>query len=537
MYDYEAFYKKYPVNQHDQPERHSKVAELSKGALLDVGCGAGMLSDYYDGLYLGLDISFEAVKKAQEVRRKDARFDVRDCVDFRGFDFSHYDTIVMSEFLERIENDDLIFEPLKQTAKQGSRLIVTVPNGHAFDCDEHVRYFSVPELRRKLQPLGRVQFHNWPGAKGQIIATVELGEPARDLLSLVMIVKNEALGLERAILSAIQYVDNIVIAVDDSSTDKTLEIAIRYADHIKHFKWCDDFAGARNFAHAGVGTKWILFLDGHEYVEKCEHLDEFLNIDADGLLCSVELESGAVIRNPRIYQRGVHFEGAVHEKQICQKVIFYPDFLVKHDRMSGQSLGASLERDKQRDDQVPRIMGEQLKRNPRNLRALFHLALYFQSRGDFKQALKYQRKYLKYSTHKGERWYVLFNRALCLLALDRTLRAFWAVSAADSETPGRWEMSKMRGLVYYSQKRYRKAIDCFVDSFKINLVDQTYKPWQRDDGGTWNLIGESFFNLKEYHKAHIAFLEVEKNSIDVRFKELAGKRAALMFEMAKNFEK
>jgi len=533
LYDYEAFYKKYPVDQHDFPERHIAVSDLIKGKCLDVGCGTGTLSDYFFGSYHGVDISEQGIKMAREIRRKDAEFGVGDCTNPSFLNFSDYDTIVMCEFLEHIEDDSLLFSQIKAQARKGTRLIVSVPNGDRIPCDEHVRTFTVPQLRTKLSPLGKVKFHNWVGFKKQILCTVEIGEENISLLSLCMILKNEEVGLERAVLSAINYVDNIVLAVDNSSNDKTLEVAKMYADTLKTFEWCDDFSAARNFAHNGVKTKWILFLDGHEYIDKCEKLEEFLKSDGDGLLCTVELESGAQIRNPRIYKYGCQFEGAIHEKQNCKKVMFFPGFLVKHGRLGGQSVEAIAQREKQTCDMVPRIMGEQIKNNPKNLRASFHLALYFQSRGKFEEAIKWQNLYLKYSNVKSERWFVFFNRSLCYLALGKNFRAFWAAFRADLETPDRWEICKLKGLILFGDRKYGPAIDALVDSFKINTGDQAYKPMPRDDAGTWNIIGECFFNLKEYYKAYVAFDKANSSTENKTLKDLAGKRAALMFEMSK----
>ncbi|MFA5359284.1 MAG: methyltransferase domain-containing protein [Patescibacteria group bacterium] len=533
LYDYEEFYRKYPVNQHDVPERHIATAALLKGRVLDIGCGTGTLSDYFFGPYVGVDISNQGIKMAKEVRRKDAEFVVGDCTNPSFLHFADYDTIVMCEFLEHIEDDSLIFSQIKAQAQKGTRLVISVPNGNRIPCDEHVRTFTVPQLRTKLSPLGRVKFHNWAGFKGQILCTVDIGEENIPLLSLCMILKNEELGLERAVLSAIDYVDNIVLAVDNSSNDKTLEIAKMYADTLKTFDWSDDFAKARNFAHAGIKTDWILFLDGHEYIDKCEKLDEFLKNKAEGLLCTVELENHFQFRNPRIYRNGCQFEGRVHEKQNCKDVVFFPGFLVKHGRLGGQSAESSAARECQTRDMVPRIMGEEIRKNKKNIRASFHLGLHAQSRKRFSEAIKWYNLYLKYSPVKSERWFVFFNRSLCYFALGKNFRAFWSVFRADNEVPGRWEISKLKGLIYYSSKKYGPAIESFVDSFKINTGDQTYKPWPRDDSATWNLIAESFFHLGQYDKAHIAFEKVKAIASNDMLKDIAGKRAALMFEMAK----
>lgn len=62
-----------------------------------------------------------------------------------------------------------------------------------------------------------------------------------------MIVKNEEDVLARCMESVSGIFDQIVI-VDTGSTDRTREIASRYADLVADYVWHDDFAAARNYA-------------------------------------------------------------------------------------------------------------------------------------------------------------------------------------------------------------------------------------------------------------------------------------------------
>lgn len=352
-------------------------------------------------------------------------------------------------------------------------------------------------------------------------------------LALVMVVKNEQKGLEKAIRSARPYVDQIVIAVDNLSYDKTLDIARKYADVVKTFDWRDDFAWARNFAHEGVKTDFILFLDGHEYIEKLLDLDEFLNKDVDGIYATIEMETGAKFKNPRIYKNGIQFVNKVHEKQNCSKLVVNPNFIIKHDRLGGQDKLSSDIREKQRDDQIPRIMGAEIRENKKNVRASFHLVLYYLSKNNLRKAKKYQKLYLKYSKLRGERYYILFSRALSLLSLGKSFRAFMVLSKAENEEPHRWETEKLKGMIYFSKGKYEKALDCLVNSFNKNEKDYAYTPWKRDDVGTWNLIGECFYNRGVYSKASVAFqIASEQCKIEDQ-KEFFKKRAELMASMAK----
>jgi GT2 family glycosyltransferase len=350
-------------------------------------------------------------------------------------------------------------------------------------------------------------------------------------LALVMVCKNEEMGIERAINSAKPYVDEIIVAIDNKSSDKTEEIAKNCGATIKHFDWRNDFAWARNFAHEGVKSDWILFLDGHEYIKTCVNLESRLNSPADGLLCLVELEGGGQFRNPRIYRNGLQFEGAIHEMQNCGTLNVFSDFVVKHARIGGQSVDAIKIRDKQRGIQTEEILGKQLKDDPTNVRASFHLSLHEQSKGHYKEAIKYQKQNLKYAKNHSDRWYVLFNKALCHYSLKQDLRTLWACTDAEKESPGRWEIAKLRGLVYIRKKMYQNAVKFFVDSFDINYGDETYKPWPRDNSGTWNFIGECYFNTQKYDLASEAFRQAWKECPPGPKRKNLYDRAKLMAEL------
>ena len=531
MFDYDKFYKEVSVDSNSDPSRFSRIASLCRGKVLDVGCCFGILADYFFGDYTGLDFSEVALKKAKSVRREDAKFLLRDCSDLTDFDFFGFDTIVITEFLEHFVNDEKILDPIFAHAKPGTRLIITCPNGPRIHDPSHVRELTIPELRKRFSPHGKIKFYNWPGATKQILMTCDLGEKNNNLLSLVMIVRDEEKGLERAVFSCLEFVDNIVISVDSKSTDKTLEIAKLYADTLKSHVFEDDFSKMRNDAHQDVGTKWILFLDGHEFVSKSEDLEKYLSLPFDALLASVKLENDFVFNSPRIYKNGVQFEGKIHEKVCAKKLRYYPGFLVEHARLGTQAPDAVAFRKRQSDDMIPRIMGDELKKNPKNIRASFHLGSFYQTRREFKKALFYFSKFLKYCKNNQERWYIFFQSCLCFLALNRPFRAFNSACSAELEMKGRWETQKLKGLVFFHKKKYAKALEYFVDSFSVNHEDTLYKPWGKDFSTTWNLIGECFFHLRNYEKAFHAFSRSAQTCKNEDAKKFLNERAKLMYDI------
>jgi hypothetical protein len=83
------------------------------------------------------------------------------------------------------------------------------------------------------------------------------------LLSLVMIVRDEAADLPRCLASVAGVVDELVV-VDTGSTDDTVAIAIAAGARVIHQTWADDFAAARNAGLDVATGTWILHLDADE---------------------------------------------------------------------------------------------------------------------------------------------------------------------------------------------------------------------------------------------------------------------------------
>ncbi len=84
-------------------------------------------------------------------------------------------------------------------------------------------------------------------------------------LSICMIVKNEAMRLERCLKSVCDVAEEIVV-VDTGSTDGTVEIARRVGAVIVESPWRNDFSFARNVSIEHATGKWIVWLDADDVV-------------------------------------------------------------------------------------------------------------------------------------------------------------------------------------------------------------------------------------------------------------------------------
>jgi len=104
------------------------------------------------------------------------------------------------------------------------------------------------------------------------------------MISLCMVVHNNAPVLSRAIDSAKDLVNEIVI-VDQDSTDKTGEIAQSYADIYIKKRMKGNADPDREYCAAMARGEWLLWLDGDEYLSEALQkripkvaVDEFFDI-------------------------------------------------------------------------------------------------------------------------------------------------------------------------------------------------------------------------------------------------------------------
>lgn len=155
-----------------------------------------------------------------------------------------------------------------------------------------------------------------------------------------MIVKNEERYLGRCLKSIMDTVDEIIV-VDTGSTDNTIEIAKQYGAAVYNFKWCDDFSAARNYSLDQTTGDWIIVIDADEYMSKNyrAEIEAFIHQhpDAVGKIKQLNrtLTDGVEIRSEcnltRLFPKGLHFKGLVHEQLDTNKIRLQADVSVYHD--------------------------------------------------------------------------------------------------------------------------------------------------------------------------------------------------------------
>lgn len=143
-------------------------------------------------------------------------------------------------------------------------------------------------------------------------------------LSICIITKNEEKNIERC-LKCLQSYDFELIVVDTGSVDRTREIACQYTKDVYDFKWCNDFAAAKNFAVSKAANEYVMVIDSDEYLE-------FIDLPRLYQLIESNPEKVGRIQRRNIFTRNnkqqenvewinrifskkkFHYEGRIHEQ-------------------------------------------------------------------------------------------------------------------------------------------------------------------------------------------------------------------------------
>ena len=82
-------------------------------------------------------------------------------------------------------------------------------------------------------------------------------------LSVITLALNEEHNIAEC-LESVKWADEIIV-IDSGSTDRTIELANRYATHVFTIEW-NGYGAAKNFALARASGDWVLWLDADERV-------------------------------------------------------------------------------------------------------------------------------------------------------------------------------------------------------------------------------------------------------------------------------
>jgi glycosyltransferase involved in cell wall biosynthesis/Tfp pilus assembly protein PilF len=294
----------------------------------------------------------------------------------------------------------------------------------------------------------------------------------RKTVSLCLIVRNEALLLERCLNSVRGLVDEI-IAVDTGSTDNTKEIALRFGAKIYDYPWNDNFSEARNCSLTKAACDWILLLDADE--ELCpQDREKFIHLintcPYDGCHFTVRnYMSGRhdytlhkafrLLRNNGQYE----FCGEIHE-QIARK-----DRQPVHSRFSVEDIAIYhygylpeiVTAKKKRERNLP-ILLKQVEANPQNAFHLFNLGNEYLAQNRIDDALCcYEKAYVHMDKSQAYAPHLFYRMIICLNEKRQFPKALRMAEEALQVYPRCTDIAYCKGLIYVRQHNHLLAADAF----------------------------------------------------------------------------
>lgn len=237
-------------------------------------------------------------------------------------------------------------------------------------------------------------------------------------LSIGLIVKNEEENLEKCLIALQDLrngVESELVIADTGSSDRTVEIARRYADKLFFFEWCDDFAEARNFVLDQTQGEWFLQIDADEWLERADSLIEFLNSpEADRYDDVYYIMKNHITYSKndfeevyvkRLFRRlpERRYEGIVHEHVDDLKRIKYMDVYVDH---YGYVQGRGISKKNKKNKRNLPLLIKELERNPDNLLMLYQLAQEYMGLNDIDMLSQTCKKIIEKYGSKHDDYYV-----------------------------------------------------------------------------------------------------------------------------------
>ncbi len=259
-------------------------------------------------------------------------------------------------------------------------------------------------------------------------------------IALVMIVRDEERSLERCLLSACPWVDEMVV-LDTGSRDATPEIARRLGAKVDSFKWSEDFASARNAALALTDAPWRLVLDADEWISYGADSLDSVRREATGFVGEISVaslfdEAGGAVGNapswlPRLLPRGVAYTGRVHEQPVSALPRRRLPLVVAHDGYLDVHRAKKAGRNE-------RLLELALAADPDDAYLRYQLGKDLEVRCHFDAALPHYERALAGADGRAAWRHDLVLRTL--FTLKKLARFEAALALAEAEMP-RWQQS------------------------------------------------------------------------------------------------
>lgn len=320
-----------------------------------------------------------------------------------------------------------------------------------------------------------------------------------------MIAKNEEKYIEKCLAALRSFSTDAaeleIVVVDTGSTDRTKEIADKYADKVLDFEWVDDFSAARNYSLAQASYNYVLILDCDESI---------ISIDWNHVFSLIEQhpeDVGLIARNNHytanqtdtLYQDRVerlfnktlyHYESPIHEQVIHNKSgMRYKsyDLPILTDHVGYIGTPDELREKVARNNA---LLFQELKKDPENPYLYFQIGQSYNMIYDYENSYQYYQKALAYDVNPEHEWVqmMIIAYANALLHTGRQAEALQLEAVYDAFATTA-DFLCIMGRIYLANGQYIKsmmefvkAIHCpvarengtnsFIPTYNIGLINE-----------------------------------------------------------------
>lgn len=118
----------YEMCKYDYPKVLKDLEGVEFNDVLDCGCGTGpmieiLCDNYPEKNYVGLDLTPEMIKKAQEKNLPNTKFVVGDCEKL-PFEDESFDVVICTNSFHHYPNPQAFFDSVKRCLRPGGRLVL-----------------------------------------------------------------------------------------------------------------------------------------------------------------------------------------------------------------------------------------------------------------------------------------------------------------------------------------------------------------------------------------------------------------------------
>ncbi len=303
-------------------------------------------------------------------------------------------------------------------------------------------------------------------------------------ISVCIIAKNEEKHIEKCLKAIMPYGFEIIV-IDTGSTDRTKEIAAKYADKVLDYTWTNDFAAARNFSLEQATNDYVLILDCDEVVTKLD-MEEIQQLIAKypaavGLIARdnhyTSNRTDSVYRDlvERLFNRKYyHYESPIHEQVTHnQNGMRYASYelplVTDHVGYTGtpEELQAKVERNNS-------LLLQELEKDPDNPYLYFQIGQSYNMIYDYENSYRYYNKALEYDVDPQAEWVQMMIIAYgnAMLHTGREEEAL-LIENIYEEFNTTADFLCLMGRIYMANQKFMQAMMEFVKAIHCPTARET----------------------------------------------------------------